>query len=241
MVSSAAGSTSGGKATVPPMLIFRPYSRLRFTSGVLLRNLRDTPNEHNVPTTIRHPDHPRDARESAGALLGHSAAESAERELQSQQPGQGDLPTTGYTKAEVVCTMSHRRAVSPLHRRPGAESRPVPRRGGRTKLLREERARRHARLGQDGAHPNQGRTISTSSPTRQATVVWLANLAALEMHVPQWRVGGSSPNGEGKPRRTGVGEPLADRVVVDLDPGEGTTIVEIAQRPSSRRALGRQV
>jgi bifunctional non-homologous end joining protein LigD len=69
----------------------------------------------------------------------------------------------------------------------------------------------------------------------EAAVVWLANLAALEMHVPQWTVrSATSVDGivslpEHEPR---PGEPLADRVVVDLDPGAGMTIVE-----SSRAAL----
>lgn len=51
-----------------------------------------------------------------------------------------------------------------------------------------------------------------------ATIVWLANLAALELHVPQWRIA-----------TLGDGDPLADRVVVDLDPGAGMTIVETAR------------
>jgi bifunctional non-homologous end joining protein LigD len=66
-----------------------------------------------------------------------------------------------------------------------------------------------------------------------ATVVWLANLAALEIHVPQWVLRGAVPNDDGvinlpddEPR---PGEPLADRVVVDLDPGEGMTIVDTAR------------
>lgn len=43
------------------------------------------------------------------------------------------------------------------------------------------------------------------------TLVWLANLAALELHVPQWRVDES-------------GTPLeADLVVFDLDPGPPQT------------------
>jgi bifunctional non-homologous end joining protein LigD len=67
----------------------------------------------------------------------------------------------------------------------------------------------------------------------EATVVWLANLAALEIHVPQWVLRGAIPNDDGvidlpedEPR---PGEPLADRVVVDLDPGEGMTIVDTAR------------
>ena len=46
------------------------------------------------------------------------------------------------------------------------------------------------------------------------TLVWAANLAALELHVPQWRVG---PRGA-------VHEP--DLLVLDLDPGPPASIVE---------------
>jgi bifunctional non-homologous end joining protein LigD len=49
------------------------------------------------------------------------------------------------------------------------------------------------------------------------TLVWAANLAALELHVPQWTVG---PRG-------GVREP--DRLVLDLDPGAPATAVECAE------------
>lgn len=61
-----------------------------------------------------------------------------------------------------------------------------------------------------------------------ATVVWLANLAALELHVPQWQIGALP----GTPAEAGAlerGDPLVDRVVVDLDPGAGMTIVEVAR------------
>jgi bifunctional non-homologous end joining protein LigD len=66
----------------------------------------------------------------------------------------------------------------------------------------------------------------------QAALVWLANLAALEMHVPQWTVSSATPTGgiinlpEHEPRSD---EPLANRVVVDLDPGAGMTIVDSAR------------
>jgi bifunctional non-homologous end joining protein LigD len=49
------------------------------------------------------------------------------------------------------------------------------------------------------------------------TLVWAANLAALELHVPQWPVG---PRG-------GARDP--DRLVLDLDPGEPATAVECAE------------
>jgi bifunctional non-homologous end joining protein LigD len=66
----------------------------------------------------------------------------------------------------------------------------------------------------------------------EAAVVWLANLAALEMHVPQWTVSSATPEDgiislpELEPH---AGEPLANRVVVDLDPGAGITIVDSAR------------
>jgi bifunctional non-homologous end joining protein LigD len=43
-----------------------------------------------------------------------------------------------------------------------------------------------------------------------ASLVWLANLAALELHVPQWKVGSDGP----------------DLLVVDLDPGPGAGLAE---------------
>jgi len=49
-----------------------------------------------------------------------------------------------------------------------------------------------------------------------ATLVWLANLAALELHVPQWQVG---------PRGAVKGP---DRLVIDLDPGPPAGLAECA-------------
>jgi bifunctional non-homologous end joining protein LigD len=49
------------------------------------------------------------------------------------------------------------------------------------------------------------------------TLVWLANLAALELHTPQWTVG---PRG---------GVRGADQLVLDLDPGAPASIVECCQ------------
>jgi len=50
-----------------------------------------------------------------------------------------------------------------------------------------------------------------------ATLIWATNLAALELHVPQWTVG---PRG-------GVHSP--DRLVIDLDPGAPAGLPECAQ------------
>ena len=51
----------------------------------------------------------------------------------------------------------------------------------------------------------------------RATLVWLAQLAALELHVPQWRF-----DARGEP-----GKP--DRMVFDLDPGEGMGLADCAE------------
>ncbi len=48
------------------------------------------------------------------------------------------------------------------------------------------------------------------------TLVWLANLAALELHTPQWRIGRSK-------------EPKPDLLVVDLDPGAPAGLAECAR------------
>src|SRR4051812_25818533 len=49
------------------------------------------------------------------------------------------------------------------------------------------------------------------------TLTWLANLAALELHVHQWTVD------------TSGGLRGADRLVIDLDPGEGAGVHECCQ------------
>lgn len=48
-------------------------------------------------------------------------------------------------------------------------------------------------------------------------LTYLANLASLELHVPQWRIGA-----DGQPANP-------DRLVVDLDPGEGAGLPECAE------------
>ncbi|ALG15374.1 ATP-dependent DNA ligase [Kibdelosporangium phytohabitans] len=48
------------------------------------------------------------------------------------------------------------------------------------------------------------------------SLVWAANLAALELHVPQWTVTSDGARG------------IPDRLVFDLDPGEGATVVDCA-------------
>ncbi len=62
-----------------------------------------------------------------------------------------------------------------------------------------------------------------------ATLTWLAQLAALEIHVPQWRFGP-----DGAPRNP-------DRLVLDLDPGEGVTLVDCAEIAVAAAAVLRDI
>ncbi|SDU44423.1 non-homologous end-joining DNA ligase [Amycolatopsis keratiniphila] len=68
---------------------------------------------------------------------------------------------------------------------------------------------RIARSGSRGS----GEPITYALLDELAAVVWAANMAALELRVPQWTVDGS---GKRRP---------PDRLVFDLDPGPGTSIV----------------
>ncbi len=56
-----------------------------------------------------------------------------------------------------------------------------------------------------------------------ASLVWHANMAALELHTPQWRVAGADEKG----RVEDVFNP--DRLVIDLDPGPGAGLAECAE------------
>ncbi|MHA6694347.1 ATP-dependent DNA ligase [Homoserinimonas sp. A520] len=59
----------------------------------------------------------------------------------------------------------------------------------------------------------------------RATLAWLGQIAALEVHVPQWQFG-----------RTGV-QKNPDRLVLDLDPGEGAGLAECAEVAQLARAI----
>jgi bifunctional non-homologous end joining protein LigD len=58
-----------------------------------------------------------------------------------------------------------------------------------------------------------------------ATLTWLSQIAALEIHVPQWRFGRS-----GSPRNP-------DRLVLDLDPGPGVGLAECAEVARFARSI----
>ncbi|MFI8771792.1 ATP-dependent DNA ligase [Gordonia sp. NPDC062954] len=61
------------------------------------------------------------------------------------------------------------------------------------------------------------RVITYPLATSRADLVWFGQMAALELHTPQWRV----PADEAAPK--------ADRLVLDLDPGPGVPLTQCAQ------------
>ncbi|MCW2803537.1 MAG: ligase [Propionibacteriaceae bacterium] len=73
--------------------------------------------------------------------------------------------------------------------------------------------------------PHKERAIHYPLLNDLATVTWMAQMAALEIHVPQWKF-----DIDGRPLP-------ADRLVLDLDPGPGVGLVECAEVARSARAL----
>ncbi|KRE81807.1 ATP-dependent DNA ligase [Arthrobacter sp. Soil763] len=69
------------------------------------------------------------------------------------------------------------------------------------------------------------RTIQYPLVNDAATLTWLAQIAALEIHVPQWRV---DPHGNALP---------PDRLVLDLDPGEGAGLAECVEVAKLARGI----
>ncbi|MCP2251906.1 bifunctional non-homologous end joining protein LigD [Prauserella aidingensis] len=129
-------------------------------------------------------------------------------------------PETGFTKGEVIDFYA---TVAPVLL-PHVRDRPLTLKrfpdGVEGPSFFEKNVSRHA--------PDWVRTVRIETPGSSrgseyadfalvqdlSTLVWTANLASLELHVPQWTVG---PRG-------GVREP--DLLVFDLDPGEPATAVE---------------
>ncbi|WP_432565359.1 non-homologous end-joining DNA ligase [Kineococcus sp. SYSU DK003] len=132
-------------------------------------------------------------------------------------------PSTGTTKAEVLAYVT---AVAPallaqLRQRPLTRKR-WPDGVGSSSFFEKNVPRgmpdwvRTVELEVPGSTKDRER-IRYPLVDDLAGLVWLVNLAALELHVPQWRVG---PRG-------GVRAP--DRLVIDLDPGQGAGLPECAE------------
>lgn len=129
-------------------------------------------------------------------------------------------PEFGFTKGEVI---DYYTRVAPVLL-PHLKDRPVTLKrfpnGVDGKWFFEKNAPEHRpewvrtmRLESPGSSKGN-ETVNYVMVDELATVVWLANLAALELHVPQWTVG---PRG---------GKRDPDLLVFDLDPGAPASLVE---------------
>lgn len=145
------------------------------------------------------------------------------------------FPAVGYTKAEVIHYYAHIADTLLPHVRDRAMTRiRYPDGVGEDRSFYEKNAPKGTPdwVRTTGILTSEG-LIDYVVVEEAATVVWLANLAALEMHCPQWTISSATPNDDGTialpGREPRPGEPLANRVVVDLDPGAGMTVVDCAR------------
>ncbi|MGH4009469.1 MAG: non-homologous end-joining DNA ligase [Pseudonocardiaceae bacterium] len=140
-------------------------------------------------------------------------------------------PATGFSKGEVI---DYYTRIAPVLL-PYLADRPVTLRrypdGIDGKSFFEKNVPQHA--------PDWVRTVELPTPGSTkgsatihftvvddlATLVWLANLAVLELHIPQWTVG---PRG---------GQHPPDLLVFDLDPGPPATVVECCRVAERVHAL----
>jgi len=144
------------------------------------------------------------------------------RTLTLSSLGKVMYPETGTTKGDVIAYYT---AVAP-HLLPYAQGRPVTRKRWVNGVgTAEKPGMVFFQKDVDDTTPDwverrviHHRDHDNSYPLLDLpTLVWLAQIAALELHVPQWRF-------------TDAGEPGApDRMVLDLDPGEGAGLPECVE------------
>jgi bifunctional non-homologous end joining protein LigD len=141
------------------------------------------------------------------------------RELELSNLDKVLYPEAGFTKGEVI---DYYTRISPLllpHLRDRALTRIRYPNGVAAKGFFEKNAPggtpdwvRQERLPAPGSTKNR-EMLDYIVADDLPTLVWLANLAALELHTPQWKVGSKGP----------------DMLVVDLDPGPPAGIRECCQ------------
>ncbi len=140
-------------------------------------------------------------------------------------------PDTGTTKADVLAYYA---AVAPVLI-PAAANRPATRKRwvhgvGTAEAPGEMFFQKNLDHSAPGWVPrasitHKERTIQYPLVNDAATLAWLAQSAALEIHVPQWRVDSH-------------GNAMApDRLVLDLDPGEGAGLAECVEVARLARSI----
>jgi bifunctional non-homologous end joining protein LigD len=147
--------------------------------------------------------------------------EVGDRELSISNLDKVLFPESGFTKGELIDYYVH---IAPVML-PHLQDRPLTMKrypdGVTKKFFYEKHSPSHA--------PDWVRTVGVPTAEGDDTIVysvigdlpslvWAANLGTIEFHVPLWHVG----------RRRAL--PAApDHIVFDLDPGEGTSVVECCE------------
>ncbi|TVT08242.1 DNA ligase D [Amycolatopsis bartoniae] len=191
----------------------RGAGRLRHTSWRGLRADRE-PEEVLAPTAMPNPE-PAPRRPPGKKIT----VQAGKRRLTLSNLDKPLFPD-GFTKGEVINYYSH---IAPLLL-PHLAGRPVtfiryPDGVGGQQFFEKNAPQgkpdwlKTALLPSTGSR-GSGEDIAYPLIDELPALVWAANIAALELHVPQWTV---APGPKRRP---------PDRLVFDLDPGEGTTIVE---------------
>jgi bifunctional non-homologous end joining protein LigD len=139
-------------------------------------------------------------------------------------------PSDGFTKAEIL---DYYQRVSPVLL-PHVAGRPVTLKRYPEGTDGESFFQKHAPASrpdwvrtekvESRGSRGRGETIDYVVIDGLPTLIWAANLASIELHVPQWRF----------PRR---GEPKPDLLVFDLDPGAPATIVECCRVAEALRPV----
>jgi bifunctional non-homologous end joining protein LigD len=131
------------------------------------------------------------------------------------------FPETGFTKGQLI---DYYAKVAPVML-PQIQDRPLTMKrypdGVDKKFFYEKHVPSHApEWVRTVAVPtgDEGEVVDYVVVSDLPTLVWAANLGTIEFHVPLWRVG--------KSRRLPT---PPDLIVFDLDPGEGTTLVECCE------------
>jgi bifunctional non-homologous end joining protein LigD len=134
-------------------------------------------------------------------------------------------PATGFTKGEIIRYYAEISEVMLPH----IQQRPMTLKrypsGVDAKFFYEKHAPMHRpewvrTAAIPHSHPSRSRNeaeeeINYVLVNDRPTLLWAANLATIEFHVPLWHLG-----------RGGAAPKNSDHMVFDLDPGPGTTIVE---------------
>ncbi|HEY5845651.1 MAG TPA: ATP-dependent DNA ligase [Microlunatus sp.] len=146
------------------------------------------------------------------------------QELRLTNPARVLFPVTGTTKADVIAYYTAVAGVMLPHLlgRPATRQRWPDGVEGPSFFVKEVEAGIPVWLSRVQVAQRWGGKFYPVLDT-PAALAWVGQVSALEVHVPQWRIG--EPAG---PRLTGSSRPevLVDRVVFDLDPGEGAGLPE---------------